>query len=428
MGFLSFDHGIVAFLALVGFSLIALGGQWTSKRMLLRGLAGVGAGAVLLVALTTRIYPALTNPVQRVERSDQAQTLRLQKDVDALRGERDRAIEQANAAIADRRRVELQSAEGLARIRRALDETLTRFDGPQSPLRVQRQSPRPETAAEMIISDLSALKSAEVVRNAPPTEPPAATPVPQVQAPPQLTTPVAAPVVTTAPTTPPQATLASASPTPAERAAPIPAAAPTPAPKRAPDSAPKTIEALRGLLATPVERAGYRIKPLDEAELIAGQRGTYYTVEIKDLETSAPFLFGSARYTFPDGTLEFRRALTTFMSDIIAPLEGSKPYQLYVRGRADRLNYVGRLEPSHPYREIDILKVGPGQRYTAPAVSFKVDDVIRNRDLPNLRAAFLQSVIGEAYPKAVPDILDGIIASRREDAQRNAELILFVGW
>lgn len=51
-----------------------------------------------------------------------------------------------------------------------------------------------------------------------------------------------------------------------------------------------------------------------------------------------------------------------------------------------------------------------------------------NDDLPALRAAFMQKLIGEAYPVKATPIPEGAVTAKADDHDRDAELIKFVDW
>ena len=58
----------------------------------------------------------------------------------------------------------------------------------------------------------------------------------------------------------------------------------------------------------------------------------------------------------------------------------------------------------------------------------QIDNAVRNADLTYLRATFLQKVIGDVYPVKAPAVLEGSVTSKASDKDRNAEIIMFVGW
>ncbi|MFM2421995.1 MAG: hypothetical protein RL291_525 [Pseudomonadota bacterium] len=424
MAGLSLDHAIIALVALIGFALIALGGRWSAARYFLRGLASVGAGALLLVALTARIYPAVINPVARNEQTD------LRQQLAKAQSERDRAVDELQRAVADRKQADLKAAETLTRIGNEVHETTMRFARPDSPVRLGEPTSRPPQSADAVVRDLRALRTAEIVTRPADVvsiQPPAIVPQPPVAtaavaAPPAVAvSPAMAAPPAAAPSTAPTALPPEVKIEPAQKQPPVTAAINQAAPRQ-------VLSTLRTKLASRLETKAFRIEPLAQPELIAGQPGSYYSIDLRNLETGKEFLFDSGRYTFTGGTIEYRQALGVFLNEIVAPLEGKHAYQLYVRGAADRLSYVGRQEAGYEVREIDLLRSDTSGRYTSAPQTIAVGDVIRNRDLPNLRAAYLRSIIGEASPRHVPDILEGLVLSNREAQSRNAEIILFIEW
>lgn len=385
------DHGVVAFIALLGFALLALGAHWAASRQFIRGLVTVGAGAGLLVVLTTRLYPALLSTAWVVERDQLRQTLVRERGLAAsYQAERDRAVERLETAAADRLRLERSNAQAMARIALEVNETTTHYRQSDGAVRLPSgpMNSAPRESVDGIIADVRALRMATV----------------------------AAPVVVE--TQRPEVPVVIVASTPV-----MPSQSPVQAP-----SAGNEVTVLRDRLSTRLDTRAYVIEPLPDVELVTGLKGRYYTVDVKNAESGVTYVFESGRYTLPQGSAEFRRSVNAFMSDVVAKIDGKRPFQLYVRGSADRLSYIGRFEPGYEFREISYLANLGGARYAAEPSVMWIDGVVRNRELPNLRAAFLQSVVGEAFPKKPPQILEGIVAPRREAASRNAELILFVDW
>ncbi len=87
-------------------------------------------------------------------------------------------------------------------------------------------------------------------------------------------------------------------------------------------------------------------------------------------------------------------------------------------------------------------RFGPGytqQRFDQPArqdnsygaaalAERRVDGRVRNADLPDLRAAFLQKIVAETYPTKPPTILEGAVSPKTDNRDRHAELIMDVDW
>lgn len=216
---------------------------------------------------------------------------------------------------------------------------------------------------------------------------------------------------------------------------PIPQAHPQPAPppQQEPRSEPR-IDQVRGLLelreqmAVKMSTPSYDVEVYPDRELVGGRRGRYYVVDLKNADSGVRFFFEGGRYTLSRADGEFRRSLNAFILDILNKLDGNVRHDLYVRGSADRASYEGRFEEGHLYRQIRYLRNAGGDRYTSDIGERQLGTVVRNQDLPELRAMFLSRIVAEAYPVKPPKILEGAVTAKTSNRDRNAELILFVDW
>ena len=99
-----------------------------------------------------------------------------------------------------------------------------------------------------------------------------------------------------------------------------------------------------------------------------------------------------------------------------------------MRGSADQKAYQGRFEAGNEFRSIKFVKSLGGDKYGVETGERTVDGVVRNQDLPDLRAAFMQKIVAETYPLKAPTILEGSVTPKVNDRDRNVELILYVDW
>jgi hypothetical protein len=207
-----------------------------------------------------------------------------------------------------------------------------------------------------------------------------------------------------------------------------------PAPEPAPVSAPvaqapgKDLMQLRDKMSAKLSTPTYDVEVYPDRELVRGQTGRYYVVDLKNAASGVRFYFGGGRYTLSAGNAEFRSSLNTFIADILSKFEGKVRYGMFVRGSADGKPYSGAAEPGYAFSNIRYLKSLGGDKYGAESANRIVTAQVRNDDLPSLRAAFMQKVITDAYPVKPPTILEGTVTSKTDDKDRNAELILFVDW
>jgi hypothetical protein len=186
---------------------------------------------------------------------------------------------------------------------------------------------------------------------------------------------------------------------------------------------------LRDRMGARLSTPGYDVEVYPDKELVGGRVGKYYVVDLKDAANGIRYYFDGGRYTLARGNAEFRSSLNSFIGDVLGKMQGNVRYDLFVRGSADRKPYEGRFEPGHEITQIKYLRSLGNDKYAKEHAELRLaDGIVRNKDLPNLRAAFLKNLIGEIYPVKPPEILEGTVTPVESGKDRNAELILFVEW
>lgn len=184
-------------------------------------------------------------------------------------------------------------------------------------------------------------------------------------------------------------------------------------------------KALDGRMATP----NYRVELLAERELLNGQPGRYYSIELRQPKTGNRIAFDSARYTLQGNARdEFNGAFQGFAADVLRQLEGNVVFDLYTRGSADQQSYTGAMEKGFEYSKAAYLpNTGRGQYLLAPA-TIGLNTTVKNSDLPYLRGEFLRSAVTQLYPAKTIMSLEGTMLKKVTAAARNTELVLFVAW
>jgi hypothetical protein len=185
---------------------------------------------------------------------------------------------------------------------------------------------------------------------------------------------------------------------------------------------------LKDKLNTTIQTPNYDVSVYPDPELIKGRRGKYYIIDVKDAEQGARYFFQGGKYTISTRQEQFRSSLNTFVKDVLEKMQGRVEYQLMVRGSADSKPWRGQFEQGHEYKNLRYLKSIGGDKYVNETSDMVLGTPLNNGDLPNLRAAFLQKVVGSVYPVKEPVILQGTVSGQVNDGDRNAELILFVNW
>ena len=202
-------------------------------------------------------------------------------------------------------------------------------------------------------------------------------------------------------------------------------AAPPPPPVPEP---PRELTQLKDKMSARLSTPNYDVEVYPDKELVKGRQGRYYVVDLKNATSGIRYFFGGGKYTLGLGNPEFRTSLNTFIGDILAKFEGKVRYDLFVRGNADAKPYQGPFEPGYEFRTIKYVRSLGNDKYGVDTSERSLGSSVRNEDLPDMRAAFMQKVITEAYPLKAPTILQGSVTSKTDDGDRNAELILYVDW
>ena len=190
----------------------------------------------------------------------------------------------------------------------------------------------------------------------------------------------------------------------------------------------KELTQLRDKMSAKMTTPSYDVEVYPDKEMVRGRQGRYYVVDLKNATSGVRYFFPGGKYTLSAGDKEFRSSLNTFVADILSKFDGKVRYDLYVRGNADVKPYEGRLEPGFEFRQIKYVRSLGGDKYGVDMAQHDVGDTISNKDLPDLRAAFMQKLIADAYPVKKPIILEGSVTAKTDDRDRNAELIMFVDW
>ena len=190
----------------------------------------------------------------------------------------------------------------------------------------------------------------------------------------------------------------------------------------------KGLTDLRDKMATRLETPNYDVSAYPGKDLVGDRNGKYYVVDMKNAASGIRYYFTKGRYTIDRSGEEFRNSLNAFIGDVLKKLDGKVDYDLFVRGSADALPYQGAFETGHEYHKISYLKRLGADKYGVDTGEVQIDTAVHNTDLPYLRATFLQKIIGDVYPVKQPVVLEGSVTAKANDKDRNAEIIMFVGW
>lgn len=202
---------------------------------------------------------------------------------------------------------------------------------------------------------------------------------------------------------------------------------PSPVPVQRQDQT-RDLMQLKDRMGARLTTPNYDVEVYPDRELIGGRPGRYYVVDLKEAASGVRYYFEGGRYTISRSSAEFRSSLNAFIADVLGKMEGNVRYDLFVRGSADRKPYQGRFEPGFEYRHLRFLRSAGGDRYRTETGERMLDNVVRNEDLPDLRATFIRNLVAESYPVKPPIVLEGSVTPKHDNRDRNVELILFVDW
>ncbi len=175
----------------------------------------------------------------------------------------------------------------------------------------------------------------------------------------------------------------------------------------------------------------YDLKIISTAELVAGKKGRYYVLYLKNAADRARFKFPGGRYVISEFETRFRGALSAFVRETLAIIEGGADYELYVRGGSSStpMSIPRTLVEGRAYTSISYLPKIRDNLYAEEATGTRaVPNAYTNEDLPFLRAAFLKDVVKEFYPLKDPVVLESEVASSDDTSEQFAEILLFVDW
>jgi hypothetical protein len=217
---------------------------------------------------------------------------------------------------------------------------------------------------------------------------------------------------------------------------PQPAPQPQPTPQPPPQPPPpkqKTPAELRAELSVIINNENYIITPLSTDELVEGKKGAYYLVDLKSADTQKIWHFKLGEYTIKLFDREFAQSISVFKQNVLEQLGGSKtPYELFSRGSADRdLGDDFRTALTEDYnKSITYLPRVDEEKYLSSPKVHQPRSPATNKDLPFLRAAFMQRKLSTGEPRLKkPSILEGEVNEEQEsEGLRNAMVFLFVDW
>jgi hypothetical protein len=197
-----------------------------------------------------------------------------------------------------------------------------------------------------------------------------------------------------------------------------------------------SIKTLAGELKAGKKTKFYNVEKVPNAEVIKGKKGDYYFIDLKDAQTKEILRFKPGKYTIDSFDRQFSKSITKFYGEIWEIIKQDNRASIFLKGSADiagDTSFRARIQDvkcqSDPFLAIVVhQEVNKGSNIYTKEPTFQLvkGKEYGNRDLPDLRARFMQCKLQETYTDLKPEILQGSVAPEVGEDLRNVSLILFV--
>jgi hypothetical protein len=182
-----------------------------------------------------------------------------------------------------------------------------------------------------------------------------------------------------------------------------------------------------------ISRDRFDLSLFSEKPVVRGFSGSTYRLEPKGDDKKTLMFFDSGKYTAERWDRQFAAGFSVVQQQVLQRLESNDiPYTVLMRGSADAkgndLPFISKLVGSSAlrlrYLENDSHD---SDLYSPECLEKNVPEQYRNSDLPDLRAAYIQSRLSEDF-KIPSIILKGAVTKRISEADRSALILLCVHW
>jgi hypothetical protein len=197
-----------------------------------------------------------------------------------------------------------------------------------------------------------------------------------------------------------------------------------------------SIKTIAGELKAGKKTEFYNVEKMPNSEVVKGEKGNYYFIDLKDAETKEILHFNPGKYTIDSFDRQFSKSINRFYGDVWKIIKQDNRASIFLKGSAD---IIGDASFSAPIENVGCQS----ENFLAIAVHKEVDKGSKiyekkptsqlvegkeygNRDLPALRSRFMQCKLQETYSDLHPKILQGSVAPEVGENLRNVSLILFV--
>ena len=183
----------------------------------------------------------------------------------------------------------------------------------------------------------------------------------------------------------------------------------------------------------PYAGKGYDMSLMQGDELVAGLKGTYWKVNIRDSRTNKYVYFDPGRYELDFDII--KASVAEFCEKVVSVIKRSAnsvdDYQIFVRGSADHLghkNFKKNIDGNVDHYEIEYypLVKGKNNLYGRNSITKEIGPLYENVDLPDLRANFLKDHLDDLCQFDSFKILEGTVSDVESKRDRNVCLMLYV--
>lgn len=177
----------------------------------------------------------------------------------------------------------------------------------------------------------------------------------------------------------------------------------------------------------------YTVTPVATAELVQGNKGKYFLVELLDTATTKPIYFPNGKYMLNELEPNFAKSLNQFNADVLSNV-GILGARVFVQGKADSLaaqfnstfntfECNGELAHKISFHP----NVGASKyRFSESYKTREIGSIFGNDELPFLRARFLQCRLQAIYDAAPTEVLEGEVDPLVNPQSRSGTFILYV--
>lgn len=200
----------------------------------------------------------------------------------------------------------------------------------------------------------------------------------------------------------------------------------------------KILDNLETTLEVKQETAYFVTNKIPVREYVKSSVGDYYKINLKLADTIRERVqFPTGLYYMEKDKDELLNSISEFKSRIYNIIDENLESQIFIKGTADLLGdttfssaLVSPYDESNGFKQIRFY---PKDRredvYINSYETYKIGDSLYNKDLPILRAKFLQKLfIDSEDDLSKPIILEGNVSDFIDEKERNAFLILYVNW